>query len=219
MNRKLRWPARCATLSTLPVTRLSMAMTLWPRSNSRSTRCEPRNPAPPVTTDVGCWFPDLLFFALPISKDKTRRVSARGCWVQGRQGFASLGARSEQNNGNRPAENLQVKPQRPVVDVFQIQPHPICEIMHIVAAADLPETSQPRLDAQAPTMRQVVESSDFIDRQRPRAHQAHFAADHIHQLRKFVDAVFADKPADGRDARIVAQLEHRRGHLVEHSQF
>src|SRR2546422_513537 len=181
MNRKFRWPARCATLSTLPVTRLSMAMTLWPRSNSRSTRCEPRNPAPPVTTDVGCCFPDLPFFVLPILRDKALRVSSRAVGLAP-EGSASLGARSEQNNGNRPAENLQVKPQRPVIDVFQIQPHPVGEVMHLVAAADLPEASQPRLDAQAPAMRQVVESPDFIERQRPRAHQAHFAADHIHQL-------------------------------------
>src|SRR5437870_13662726 len=195
MNRKLRRPARCATLSTLPVTRLSMTMTLWPRSNSRSTRCEPRNPAPPVTTEVGCWFPDLPFFVWPLLRDMNLRVSSRSLGFAPRVS-ASLGARSEQNNRNRPAENFQVKPQRPVIDVFQIQPHPIGEIMHIVAAADLPETSQPRLDAQAPTMRQVVESSDFIDRQRPRAHQAHFTPDHIDQLRKFVDAVFADKPAN-----------------------
>ena len=37
-------------LSTLPVTRLSMATTSSPRSSSASQRCEPRNPAPPVTT-------------------------------------------------------------------------------------------------------------------------------------------------------------------------
>ena len=47
-------PARWAMLLMLPVMRLSMTMTLWPRASNRSTRWEPRNPAPPVTTEVGC---------------------------------------------------------------------------------------------------------------------------------------------------------------------
>src|SRR5262249_53211792 len=33
-----------------PVIRLSMQMTVCPSARSRSQRCEPRNPAPPVTT-------------------------------------------------------------------------------------------------------------------------------------------------------------------------
>src|SRR5436190_17000791 len=40
-------------LATEPVTKLSMAMTLWPRASSKSTRCDPRKPAPPVTTETG----------------------------------------------------------------------------------------------------------------------------------------------------------------------
>src|SRR6266516_3983366 len=41
--------------ATEPVTKLSMAMTRCPRASRQSTMCDPRNPAPPVTTDVGCW--------------------------------------------------------------------------------------------------------------------------------------------------------------------
>ena len=40
-------------LARLPVIRLSIAITLCPSARSRSVRCEPRNPAPPVTTEVG----------------------------------------------------------------------------------------------------------------------------------------------------------------------
>ena len=36
-----------------PVSRLSTQMTRWPFPSSASQRWEPRNPAPPVTTDVG----------------------------------------------------------------------------------------------------------------------------------------------------------------------
>ncbi|BAS75118.1 Os01g0837350 [Oryza sativa Japonica Group] len=42
-----RW---CATLSFLPVKKLSTTITLSPCSSSLSTRWLPTNPAPPVTT-------------------------------------------------------------------------------------------------------------------------------------------------------------------------
>src|SRR5690606_494501 len=41
---------RCARLASEPVRRLSTAMTLKSSAKSRSTRCEPMNPAPPATT-------------------------------------------------------------------------------------------------------------------------------------------------------------------------
>src|SRR5438105_12344818 len=43
-------PWRCATFWATPVTRLSTQRTCQPSSSSRSQRCEPRKPAPPVTT-------------------------------------------------------------------------------------------------------------------------------------------------------------------------
>src|SRR5689334_15884127 len=46
-------PIRCATLPGSPVTKLSRQRTSQPSCNSRSQRCEPRNPAPPVTTARG----------------------------------------------------------------------------------------------------------------------------------------------------------------------
>src|SRR5690349_10719077 len=42
-----------AMFSSEPVSRLSTQMTRCPSARRRSQRCEPRNPAPPVTTDVG----------------------------------------------------------------------------------------------------------------------------------------------------------------------
>src|SRR5262249_60019114 len=39
--------------SSVETTRLSTQITRWPRSRSASQRWEPRNPAPPVTSDVG----------------------------------------------------------------------------------------------------------------------------------------------------------------------
>src|SRR4051794_11157352 len=49
-NTKPFSPNRCEMFSILPVSRLSMATTSLPRASSASQRCDPRNPAPPVTT-------------------------------------------------------------------------------------------------------------------------------------------------------------------------
>src|SRR5262249_58697903 len=42
----------CSRFSSEPVSRLSMQSTRWPLPSRCSHRCEPRNPAPPVTTLV-----------------------------------------------------------------------------------------------------------------------------------------------------------------------
>src|SRR4051812_40024762 len=49
-NTKPFSPNRCEMFSMLPVRRLSMATTSSPRASNASQRCDPRNPAPPVTT-------------------------------------------------------------------------------------------------------------------------------------------------------------------------
>src|SRR6266851_2888144 len=41
---------RCAMFLAVPVTRLSTQTTVHPSTSSRSQRCDPRKPAPPVTT-------------------------------------------------------------------------------------------------------------------------------------------------------------------------
>src|SRR5579864_8611498 len=62
MIRNRGCPSRWRTLVAVPVTRLSIARTSQPRSIRQSHRCEPRNPAPPVTT-ARIWiaFPCRLF--------------------------------------------------------------------------------------------------------------------------------------------------------------
>src|SRR6185369_5931068 len=49
MNSKNGLPKRCAMFSLLPVNRLSTHSTSCPACSNASQRCEPRNPAPPVT--------------------------------------------------------------------------------------------------------------------------------------------------------------------------
>ena len=44
----------------------------------------------------------------------------------------------KQNGGNRPKQDFKVKPDRPVVDVFEIELHPCFELFHFVPSTDLP---------------------------------------------------------------------------------
>src|SRR5664279_4602584 len=143
MNLKFGLPPRCAMLSTLPVTKLSMPMILWPRASSRSTRCEPRKPAAPVTTEVGCRGRRILVFCLIGYQVIDRPV-------------ASFCSRAGKHRRQCAPENGDVKPQRPMVDVFQVEPHPILEIGDVVAAADLPETGEARLNTQPAPMGEIV---------------------------------------------------------------
>src|SRR5690348_17161060 len=120
---------------------------------------------------------------------------------------ASLRARADQHNRNRAPENFDVEPERPVVDVLEIEADPILEILHVVPSAYLPETGQARPHAQATAMREVVEAFHFVNRQRPRTNEAHLAAKHVEELREFIDAELAQNFPEGRDPGILGHLE------------
>src|SRR5690242_655413 len=60
----------CAMFSSDPVSRLSTQITRCPSARRRSQRCDPRNPAPPVTTDVG--IRTIVLGALEKSSDSLR---------------------------------------------------------------------------------------------------------------------------------------------------
>src|SRR6266436_2953485 len=51
----------------------------------------------------------------------------------------SLGPRSGQDDRHRAAKDLKIQPQRPVVNVFQVQPDPVRKILHVAPPADLPQ--------------------------------------------------------------------------------
>src|SRR2546425_12991748 len=64
--------------------------------------------------------------------------------------------RAFQYRRDRPHQDLEVQPKRPVVDVFQIHPHPLVEAGDAVPSVHLPETGQPRRDAQPAPVPQLV---------------------------------------------------------------
>ncbi len=55
---------------------------------------------------------------------------------------------------------------------------------------------------------------EFVFCGRPGSNQAHFALEHIEELREFVQAGFADEFSDFRNARIIFELKHMTLHLV-----
>ena len=58
--------------------------------------------------------------------------------------LAELLAGSIENRRNRLEKDLGIHPERPVVNIFEVEIHPLVEC-RIVAAANLPETSKSRL--------------------------------------------------------------------------
>ena len=127
----------------------------------------------------------------------------------------SLGADAGKHNRHGAEEDFQIEPEGPVIDVLEIEPDPFAEIGDMIAATDLPQAREARFDAEAAAMREIIEAPDLIDRQRTRANQAHFTAQHVVELRQFIEAFLAQPFANRCATRVVAQLEHGPRHLIE----
>src|SRR5437016_3923066 len=100
-----------------------------------------------------------------------------------------FGAGSHENHRNGSSQNLEVQPEGPIVDILEIQPDPILEIRDVIASAHLPEAGQPGFDAQPSTMGQVMETLHFVDRQRTRPDEAHFAPQDVYKLWELINTV------------------------------
>src|SRR5438874_9827547 len=110
---------------------------------------------------------------------------------------------AHQHRRNGADENLEIQTERPAVYVIQIKLHPIAEIFHLVAPANLPQTSQPGFHAQTAALSGIFEFGDLINRQRARADQTHVSHQYVHQLRELVDAAAPEPTSKTSNARIV----------------
>src|SRR5437870_2425472 len=73
-------------------------------------------------------------------------------WSYGDETWLALslaGASRHYDGGDGANQNRSIEAQRPVIDVIQIQLHPLLE-RKVAASGDLPQTGQPRLYAKAP---------------------------------------------------------------------
>ena len=126
----------------------------------------------------------------------------------------SLRASADENDRDGAEEDLDIEPKRPVVDVLEVEAHPVGEFIDLIAAADLPQAGEAGLDAEAAAMGEILEAPGLVHWQGPRADEAHGSLEDVEQLGQFVEAEPPQEAADRRDARIVGDLEHRATHLV-----
>ncbi len=128
----------------------------------------------------------------------------------------------------RDREDVEVQHQRPVLDVVQVAIDAFADLGGIIdftaPAIDLRPAGDARLDLVAGEISVDDLVPELVARMgvhgmRARAHEREFAAQHVEELRQFVDGSLADEPSDPRDARIVLGNDLpgvRIGHLVIH---
>ena len=89
-------------------------------------------------------------------------------------------------------ENVEIEPNRPRVNVLQVELDPILE-GGVASAAHLPKARHSRNRAKTPPLPGEI-ALCFVNWAWPRADQAHFSTEHVNQLRQFVDASSAKEP-------------------------
>ncbi|EAU61758.1 hypothetical protein STIAU_7234 [Stigmatella aurantiaca DW4/3-1] len=142
----------------------------------------------------------------------SRRLPGRsGC------GFSSGSVRvlGQETAQGRAHQNLKIHQQRPVLDVVQIVLDPLLDGRLPAQPVDLRPTRNARLHL----VSQVVAGNlplELLDEDRAlgtRPHQAHVAAQHVEELRQFVDGVLAQEGANGRAPRVLQAGHPGAGHL------
>src|SRR5258708_40080085 len=92
--------------------------------------------------------------------------------------FELGGSRSSNHGRNGHRQNLQIEPQRPFIQIFQIEFHPLLESDR-TATLHLPQAGNPGSHTESPPMPVLREPVDVPYRQWPRANQAHVTLQHI----------------------------------------
>ena len=72
---------------------------------------------------------------------------ARDQSVKTRAIFFSQVLGSHHHDRESTAQNFNIQPQRPVIDIFKVQAYPVFKILYLIAAADLPKAGQPGFNA------------------------------------------------------------------------
>src|SRR4029077_3480372 len=128
----------------------------------------------------------------------------------------SLSSTSLQNHGNRLVQNLEVAPQGPLLDVFQIECQPALK-GRVPPRRHLPQTGKPRRNVETLEVANLV-AFEIVDRMRTRAYQAHFSSHDVPQLRQLIQAVATEEATHACNARIIRHLEERSFPLVAETQ-
>ncbi len=122
--------------------------------------------------------------------------------------------RGRKNGRDGLEQDLEVEPQRPLVDIAQIQRDPVVEVVDPGAAGDLPEPGDAGFHGQPPALPALV-AFDLGGDGRPGPDQRHLALEHIDQLWQLVEGPAAQPAADGGDPRVAFGFEGGAVDLVE----
>ena len=114
--------------------------------------------------------------------------------------------------------DLEIKDERPSINVLHVQVHPLRK-GKVVSAADLPETGNSGSNRKATAMPILVKAIVVANRERAGTDEAHVALKNIKELRQFVDACAPEKFSDWRNAGICLDLENWPVHLVQGLKF
>ena len=124
----------------------------------------------------------------------------------------SIGPDAEKDDRDRFDHDLEIQPQGPVVQVFEVELHPVLE-PDIVPSVDLPQAGDPRLHGKPASLPGLV-FFDLIRHRRTGADEAHVAEENVEKLGQLVEAELPHDPAERRDPLGLLGPEFRRVHLV-----
>src|SRR5687767_9435874 len=79
----------------------------------------------------------------------------------------------EQDDRDRFHDDLGIEPERPVVDILEIELHPFAEARDLVASADLPEAGEAGFHREPAPLRGGFEFLHFVEGQWTRSHETH----------------------------------------------
>lgn len=120
---------------------------------------------------------------------------------------------AEKNNGDSLEEYFNIKQDRLVLGVIQIQKNHLPKTK-VTSSGNLPESCHTRFSLRpvpeiSAEMIPLLQEFEIKNRQRAGPDKAHLALKNIEELWQFVNTVAAYEPADFGEARVVLDLEQR----------
>jgi hypothetical protein len=130
-----------------------------------------------------------------------------------------MGALAEQDGGNGLENDPEIQQKRGIVDIFDVELHPILEAGNRTSPTDLPETCQPGMHAQSPAMGALFNPFCFIIWKRSGTDNAHIPPENIKKLGEFIQTRAANEFSNVRDTGILFDFECGAFHFVLFRKF
>ena len=108
-----------------------------------------------------------------------------------RGGRKLLGAFAKQDGGDGSQYDLEIKPQRPIIDIAEIHFDPVIEACDFVAPARLPLAGDTGFHTEPTAVRDLSESLNLIKGERAGADQTHVPREDVDELWQLIDTEFS----------------------------